>query len=311
MKNRPSGLWHIALILVGLTMIAPLALMVRTALGTSQIGLSPGEPVWHVFFPTQWRWHNFYEVWHRPEINFLRYYFNSLFVAVTVTAGQVLTSASAAYAFARMRWPGRERVFLIYLATMMVPPVILLIPQFALLKEIPRWVSAIVPWIDWSALRYVGSGPAAHSVGRLMGLDSYFALIVPTMFSFSAFGTFLLRQFFLTIPRELDEAALMDGATHRQIFFAIILPLAGPGLTTLALFTFMWTWGSLLWPVVVTSLDSLRTLPLGLMFFQYTNGTQWHYVMAASLLILLPVVIVFLIGQRAFVRGLTVGAVKG
>ena len=138
---------------------------------------------------------------------------------------------------------------------------------------------------------------------------SYFAVIVPTMFSFSALGTFLLRQFFLTIPRELDEAALIDGATHRQIFFAIMLPLAGQGLTTLALFTFIWTWGSLLWPV--TSIDSLRTLPLGLMFFQHASGTQWHYVMVASLLILLPVVIVFVIGQRAFIRGLTVSAVKG
>jgi multiple sugar transport system permease protein len=142
-----------------------------------------------------------------------------------------------------------------------------------------------------------------------VGLDSYFALIAPALVS--AYGTFLLRQFLLTIPRELDEAARMDGATHWQTFSRIILPLARPGLATLAIFTFMGTWSNLLWPVVVTNLEALFTLPLGMQEFQSQGGTEWHLMMGASLLMILPVVVIFIAGQRHFIRGLTMGAVKG
>jgi multiple sugar transport system permease protein len=128
---------------------------------------------------------------------------------------------------------------------------------------------------------------------------------------FSAYGTFLLRQFLLSIPRELDEAARIDGATHWQIFSRIILPLAKPGLATLAIFTFMGAWSNLLWPLVVTNLEQLRVLPIGLQQFQQASGAQWQYVMAGSLLMLLPVLGIFLAGQRYFVSGMLVGAVKG
>jgi len=132
---------------------------------------------------------------------------------------------------------------------------------------------------------------------------------VPVMFS--AYGTFLLRQFFLGLPRELDEAAMIDGCGPGRIFFRIILPLARPGLATLAIFTFIAAWGGLLWPLIVTSEDSLRTLPLGLQAFQGQYGTEWHLMMAAALLMLIPTVAVFLVGQRFFISGLTMGAVKG
>ncbi len=318
MKFTARTLWHIPLLLFAVTMVAPLALMVTTSLGSGHIALAPGDPLWRIFWPREWRWHNFADVWRGnvgidakvlAQVDFVRYYLNSIVVALTVTVGSVFTSACAAYAFARLRWPGRDKIFLAYLATMMVPAPVTLIPQFALMKHLADWLATAVPYVDWSGLRYLGSSAHAPLVGRLVGLDSFFALIVPGLFS--AYGTFLLRQFLLTIPRELDEAARIDGASHWQTFSRVILPLARPGLATLAIFTFMGSWSAVLWPVVVTNLESMYTLPLGMQEFQSQGGTQWNLMMGASLLVLLPVVVVFLIGQRSFIRGLTMGAVKG
>lgn len=300
-------LWHLPLIFFGLTMTMPLALMFTTALGNAQMALQPGESLWYVFVPREWNWQNFAYVW--QKVDFLRYYLNSLIVAVLVTVGQVFTSAAAAYAFARLRWPGRDRIFVAYLATMMVPGAVTLIPNFALMKEIPSWLQQLLPFVNWMDFRYLGHGPQAPEIGRLVGLDSFFALIVPGMFS--AYGTFLLRQFLLGIPRELDEAARIDGASHWQIFTRIILPLARPGLATLGIFCFMGAWSNLLWPIIVTNLAQLRTLPVGLLIFQQHSGAQWHYVMASSILMLVPVILIFVFGQRFFVKGLVVGAVKG
>ncbi len=318
MKFTARSLWHIPLLLFAVTMLMPLALMFTTSLGTARMALDPGESLWHIFWPRAWHWHNYVDVWkgnvwidpkHPAKVNFVRYYINSAIVATCVTVGSVFTSACAAYAFARLRWPGRDRIFLIYLATMMVPAPVTLIPQFALMKHIPDWLHAVIPYVDWMGIRYLGTSDAAPALGRLVGLDSYFALIAPALVS--AYGTFLLRQFLLTIPRELDEAARIDGATHWQTFTRVILPLARPGMATLAIFMFMGTWANLLWPVVVTNLESLYTLPLGMQEFQAQGGTQWNLMMGASLLMLLPVVVVFLAGQRSFIRGLTMGAVKG
>jgi multiple sugar transport system permease protein len=318
MKRALRSLWHIPMILLGITMLAPLGLMVTTSLGTAHMALGPGVSLWHVFWPRLWNWHNFVDVWHGDvgfdknfpaEVHFLRYYANSVIVAVSVTLGSVFTSACAAYAFARLRWPGRDRIFIAYLATMMVPGPVTLIPQFGLMKHLCDWLQWAAPMVDWAGMRTLGHSAGSPEIGRLVGLDSYAALIIPGLFS--AYGTFLLRQFLLTIPMELDEAAKIDGASHWQTFWRIILPLARPGLATLAIFTFMGTWTSVLWPVVVTNLEALYTLPLGMQEFQAQGGAQWHYMMAASLLMLLPVIIVFLLGQRSFIRGLTLGAVKG
>jgi multiple sugar transport system permease protein len=242
-------------------------------------------------------------------VPFLRYYLNSVVIALGVTTGQVLTSACAAYAFARLRWRGRDTVFLAYLGTMMVPGAVTMLPNFIQMRELPDALAAVLPWIDWHALRQLGPGAQAPGVGRLVGLDSYFALMLPGMFS--AYGTFLLRQFFQSVPRELDEAALLDGCGPWDIFRRIILPLSGPGLATLCIFTFMAAWGSFFWPLVIVSEDSLRTLPLGLRAFQGQYGTQWHLMMAAALLMLVPNILIFLLGQKFFVSGLTAGSVKG
>jgi len=214
----------------------------------------------------------------KKRIPFGRYYFNSVFVASWVTLLQVLTSAMAAYAFSRIVWPGRDRVFLLYLATLMVPGLVTLIPNFWLLQ-------------------------------RLGLINTYFVLIVPA--AFSAFGTFMLRQFMLTIPASLDEAAEIDGASRWQVFWEVVMPLARPGLITLAIFTFLGNYQSFFWPLVMIKDDWLRTLPIGLLFYDSTQGRETQLLMAASVMTMAPLVLLFLAGQRFFVRGIQLGAVKG
>jgi len=302
-----AWLWHLPLALAGATMLLPLAFMLRTALSPAEEAMQATASLADMLWPRTWQWENFAEVW--EKIPFLRYYINSLAVALAATAGQVLTSACAAYAFARLEWRGRDPLFLAYLATMMIPHSVTMIPNFIALRYLPDLLAGALPVVNWDGMRYLGPGAAAPAIGRLVGLDSYFALTVPAMFS--AYGTFMLRQFFQSIPRSLDEAARIDGASHGTIFWRIILPLALPGLTTLTILTFMNVWGSFLWPLVVTNQDFLRTLPVGLQAFHGQYGTEWHLMMAAALLMLLPVLIVFLAGQRFFVAGATLGAVKG
>lgn len=307
---RPSRwlfLWHLPLVLIAATMLLPLVFMLRTALGDADLNLGTGASLTSMLWPDAWNWENFLRVW--EVVPFARYYVNSLFVAVTVTAAKVFTSALAAFAFARLNFRGRDVLFLAYLATMMVPGAVTMIPNFITIRMLPEWLEMIFPWVDWLALRHLGGSAEDPMVGRLLGLDSYFALIAPGMFT--AYGTFMLRQFFLTLPRELDEAATIDGCSAWQTFSRIILPLSIPGLATLTIFTFMATWGSFMWPLVVTNQDALRTLPLGLQAFQGQYGTEWHLMMAAALMMLIPQIVIFLFGQRFFLTGLTIGAVKG
>jgi multiple sugar transport system permease protein len=298
---------HLPLALVGLTMLVPLVFMFRTALGApGDLPPIEGGP-FDMLVPSERNWSNFVEVWR--VVPFGRYYANSLIVAIVVTTAKVATSAMAAFAFARLRFPGRDVLFLAYLATMMVPGAVTMIPNFITIRLLPEWLEVLVPWVDWISLRHLGATVEAPLVGRLVGLDSFFALIAPGMFT--AYGTFMLRQFFLTLPRELDEAGRIDGCTHWQVFTRICLPLSIPALTTLVIFTFMGTWGAFIWPLVVTNQDGLRTLPLGLQAFQGQYGTEWHLMMAAALMMLVPQIVIFLLGQRFFLSGLTIGAVKG
>ncbi|HWL51737.1 MAG TPA: carbohydrate ABC transporter permease [Chthoniobacteraceae bacterium] len=307
MKRLPSPLWHLPLLALAATMLMPLAFMVSTALSSHETSLRAVDSFLELLWPAEWNWKNFAAVW--EVVPFLRFYINSLVVAVLATAGQVFTSACAAYAFSRLEWRWRDRLFLAYLATMMVPGVVTMLPNFIAMKLLPEVLGALFPGVNWLDFRYLGGTTDAPFFGRLAGLDSYFALIVPAMFS--AYGTFLLRQFFMGLPRDLDEAAMIDGCGHGGIFFRIILPLSLPALATLTIFTFMGNWGSFLWPLVVTNSKALQTLPLGLQAFQGQYGFEWHLMMAASLLMLAPIVLIFLFCQRFFVSGLTTGAVKG
>jgi len=264
------GASHLVLIVIAATMLIPFAWMVLASFKPLQEveQLSP--------FPSVWRYDNYLRVF--EQIPFARYYFNSVFIAGWVTFLQCLTSAMAAYAFARLRWRGRDTVFRLYLATLMIPGVVLMIPNYTLMV-------------------------------KLHLLDSYAGLVIPA--SFSAFGTFLLRQFMLTIPPALDEAAAMDGASPWQIFWDVIMPLSRAGLVTLAIFTFLGNYGSFFWPLILIKSQHLRTLPIGMLFFDTVYGRQTNLIMAASVMNILPLILLFVFGQRHIVKGVQLGAVKG
>lgn len=209
---------------------------------------------------------------------FAAFYLNSIIVAVCVTVGQVLTSSLAGYAFARLHFPGRDKLFLGYLGTLMVPYVVTMIPVFILLRFM-------------------------HLI------DTYAALILPGMFS--AYGTFMLRQFFLTIPTELEDAARIDGCSKWGIYTNIILPLSKPALATLTTFVFLGNWNSFMWPLIVISSPEKKTLPIGLYAFMGQYNTEWTLLMAASLMVMAPVLVVFILGQRYFVKGIVLSGLKG
>lgn len=227
-------------------------------------------------WPRHWLPGNYLDVFR--QVPFARYYFNSVFISAWVTFLVVLTSAMAAFAFARIRWPGRDMVFRLYLATLMIPGLVTMIPNYSLMV-------------------------------RLQLLDSYQGLIIPA--AFSAFGTFMLRQFMLSLHPSLDEAAEIDGASSWQLFWELIMPLSKAGLVTLAIFTFMGTYGSLFWPLILVKSEYLRTLPIGMMFFDSTYGKQTNLIMAASTMSVVPLITLFILGQKFFTRGIMLGAVKG
>jgi ABC-type glycerol-3-phosphate transport system permease component len=215
----------------------------------------------------------------RPlNLNFPKWYFNSFFVAAWVTSLQVMTSAMAAFAFARLTWRGRDTVFLLYLGTMMIPSVVLMLPNYQIMV-------------------------------KLGFVNTYRGLILPM--AFSAFGTFLLRQFMITLPRSYDEAAEMDGASPLQVFLDVILPLSRPGVITLAILTFLGNFQSLFWPLVMIKDDYLRTLPIGLLSFQTDFGQQTELIMAATAMNIVPLIVLFVVMQKQLVSGIQLGGVKG
>ncbi|MEX1171368.1 MAG: carbohydrate ABC transporter permease [Chloroflexota bacterium] len=207
-----------------------------------------------------------------------RFLLNSVGVAVVSTALQVATSAMAAYAFARLRFRGRDALFLLYIATLMVPLQVTIMPLFVEMK-------------------YLGL------------IDTYPGLVLPSIAS--AFGTFLLRQSFLSLPRELEEAAFMDGAGHLTVFRRIVVPLALPALATFGIFAFMASWNSFLWPLIIVNSPDLMTLPVGLSNLQGRYATSWNLLMAGATVAVLPILIVYAVGQRYVIRGVTLSGLKG
>jgi multiple sugar transport system permease protein len=221
-------------------------------------------------------WANYPAVF--AAIPFGRSYLNTLFVSGTRTAGVLLISAMAAYAFARLRFPGRDALFMLYLGTMMIPGQVTMIPNFILM--------------------------------RLLGWrDTYQALIVPHLFS--AFGTFLLRQFFLTLPLSLEEAAIIDGCSHWGVFRRIVVPLSRPVLATLAVFTFMGAWNDFMWPLIMTDSPELAVLNVSLSYLQQMSHTDWPLLMAGAVMALLPVLAVYVCAQRYVVEGIALTGIKG
>ena len=270
-SSRQGGMrLHVLLTGLGLLMTLPFVWMVLT-------GLKPlSEVAAENWLPSEFQWSNFREVF--SVIPFFQFYWNSLFVAGWVTFLQVVTSAMAAYAFSRLQWPGRDKVFLLYLSTLMLPGLVVIITNYQIMIH--------------------------------LGLvDTFLGLVLPS--AFSAFGTFLLRQFMLTIPASLDEAAAIDGAGKWRIFLDVILPLSRPGIIALTIFTFVGNYQSFFWPLVMMRHEDKYTLPVGLLFFDSEVGQSTHLLMAAVTMSVLPMIILFFFLQKFLISGIQLGGVKG
>jgi multiple sugar transport system permease protein len=237
--------------------------------------------------------------------NLGRAYLNTLIIAFCVTFGKVFTSSLAAFAFARLQFPGRDKLFLAYLGTMMIPETVTLIPLFILFRKVPELLNVLFSTNYFTTPLYIGD----FFVGTPMGVDSYFSLVAPGLFT--AYGTFMLRQFFMSIPRDLEDAARIDGCGSLAIWWRIILPLSKPAMVTLVIFTFMGSWRMFVWPLVIVDNPKMMPLSVALKLFQDQYSVDMTLLMAASVIALIPILIVYISGQRYFTEGILLGAVKG
>jgi len=267
--SRPSG-WHLVLIPVSLLMATPLLWMLVTSLSSEADTrrFPPG-------LPSSLHFDNFSQAWNQVPLG--HWLLNSAIVSVVCVLSNLLFCSLAGYAFARIRFVGRGVLFVLLLATLMVPFQVVMIPTLIIVKH--------------------------------LGLvDTLPGLIVPNLAT--AFGIYLLRQFFLSLPLELEEAAVLDGAGRLRILFSILLPLMGPPLATLGVLTFLWSWNDFLWPLVVTSSPSVMTVQIGLASFQGGHFTNWPLLMAGTLISQLPLFVLFLLGQRYFVSSIATTGIK-
>lgn len=255
-------------------MLVPFVWMLATSLmSIEQIYSIPPKVI-----PDPVKWENYPNAMQAVPLG--KFFLNSLFVSTVTTVGQMITASMAGYAFARMHFKGRNVLFLLFLATIMIPPQVNVVPLFMLMSK-----------LGW--------------------IDTYYALIIPGLFG--AFGIFMLRQWFLGFPLELEQSARLDGCNPLQVYWHIALPTALPALATLGIFTFIATWNSFLWPLIVTNSDSMRTLPVGLAAFKgsFRENTQWGQLMAAGVISVIPALAVFIAGQKYFIKGLMAGSLKG
>ena len=279
-KPLESILGHAALIAVSLVFAVPFVWLVLTSLKTNKeifvdsalIFANPG-----LLLPGEWRWSNYLEA--VREITFMRYTLNTLFVAAAGTLGMLVSCSLAAYGFAIVRWRWSNAMFLLMLATLMLPPQVTMIPLFVLFQK-----------LDW--------------------VGTYRPLIVPAFFG-GAFYIFMLRQFFRTVPRDLVDAARIDGCSHLDIYLRVVLPLSRPALAVVAFFTFTGYWNDFLGPLIYLNDDSKYTLSLGLQQFLGQHSARWELLMAASTLMILPIIIIFFLLQRTFVQGIAMTGLKG
>lgn len=268
-----KGMIYLVLAAGGIFSLLPLVWLIRSSLmNMGQIFELP--PVW---IPNPVQFSNYSEA--LTILPFGRYFVNTAIIVVFSVLGVIVTSSISAYSFARMKWKGRNLVFSLLLSSMMLPYAVTLIPTF----------------IGWS------------KVGLT---NSFIPLIAPAWFGGGAFNIFLLRQFYLSIPRDLDEAAYVDGAGHGRIFRSIILPLTKPALIVVGLFSFLAAWNDFLGPLVYLSDETKYTLALGLQQFKGMYSAEWHLMMAAATVVLLPAIVVFFIGQRYFIEGITLTGIK-
>ena len=269
---RRHLLAYAALALGAAAMIVPFLWMLSTSL-KNDMQAYQFPPIW---IPRPAAWENYPNAWNALPFN--RFFLNSAFVSLVLTGGQLLTCSLGAFAFARLRFPGREQLFVLYLATLMIPFQVIMIPLFVL-------------------------------VSRLRWIDSFWGLTVPL--AFSPYGTFLLRQFFKSIPRELEDASKIDGCSYWRIYWNVMLPLSKPALATLGIFVFMWSWNNFLWPLLIINSLEMKTLPLGLAYFLGQYTVYWNLLMVGATIALAPVLIVFFLAQRYFIEGITLTGLKG
>lgn len=275
MRGPGAGvvLRHLALIVLGTSFFLPFYWLLSTALKSDQEVFAI-PPVW---VPKELRWHNFVEaVQYIPFFLFLK---NTLVICVLSVIGTVISSSMVAYSFSRIRWPGRDTLFFILIATMMLPGQVTMIPVFAVFRAL-GWVDTIKP------------------------------LVVPHWLG-TAFFVFMLRQFFMTIPLELSDSARIDGCSEWDIYRRIILPLSRPALATVGLFTFINAWNDFGGPLLYLNDERKATLSLGLQQFVSQHGAEWSLLMAASALMTLPIVLIFFFAQRTFIQGIAMTGIKG
>ncbi len=273
--RRISGspvLVHLLLVLGACLMVGPFVWMILTSLKT----LGEATMVPPVVFPSNWQWNNYRDVW--LTLPFADFYTNTVLMTAGRTVGQVVFCSMAAYAFARIQFPGRDFLFIVFLSVLMVPAQVFLIPQYLIMARL-GWVNTLQ------------------------------ALIVPGIFS--AFGTFLLRQFFMSMPAELEEAAKLDGANHFQIYSRVMLPLAKSGLIALAIITIRWSWNDLLWPLIVINSPTKMVLSAGIASLQGQYLTHYPILMAGAALATWPLILMFFLFQRHFVEGIALSGSKG
>ena len=267
-------LLHILLSLGAVAMVIPFIWMISTSFKElAQVFVYPPE-----WIPNPFVWENYPKAF--TAVPFARWFFNSLFIALFVTLGQLITCSLAGFTFVRMRFPGRNVLFLIYLGTMMIPHHVTIIPVFVMMNA--------------------------------LGLvDTFWPLIIPALVS--AWGTFLFRQYFLTMPQELEDAAKIDGCSFFRIYSQIFMPLSKPILATLGVFTFMGSWNDFLGPLIFLQSKDNKTLPIGLLQFRadFQGMSNWPVMMAGIVISVLPVLIAFVIGQKYFVRGIALTGIKG
>lgn len=264
---------YFVLILGAISMLLPFIYMFCLSLMTNQQIFSGGVS----FLPEPFTCENYKYVVNNVDI--FRYFFNSMFVAIATTIGQVIISAMAGYAFARFDFKNKELLFFLILVSMMIPPQVNIVPLFFIMKQF-HWI------------------------------DTYWALIVPGLFG--GFGVFMMRQWFKGLPDDMESSAKIDGCNTFEVFWKIAMPLAMPAVVTLAIFTFITTWNSFMWPLIVTNSDAMRTLPLGLANFKgsFREITDWGALCAYSVICSVPVIAVFLMGRKYFINDILNGGIK-
>ncbi|MDR2277436.1 MAG: carbohydrate ABC transporter permease [Vagococcus sp.] len=262
---------HALLIIGSVMMVFPFIWMVLTALKTNPEAVA----IPPTFFAENPQWSNFTKIF--TELNFGQFYLNTFISTIVITVGQVFFCSMAAYAFARLDFPFKNALFILLLSVLMVPGQVFLIPQYLIVQKLGL-------------------------------LDSIPALFLPGLFS--AFGTFLLRQFFMSIPEEIEEAALIDGCSRVKIFFTIILPLSKSALISLSIFSLLYGWNSLLWPLIINTSTEKMTLSAGLASLSGQHSTNYPLMMAGSFLAVIPLIILFLIFQKQFIEGIALSGSK-